>query len=269
MVNEEWLQGKPCLEIRGLHFSYGPNAVLQDVSFEVGQGEVVGLVGPNGSGKTTLLKVMSGVLRPGAGSVRIGGQEVTAIKPNERAKLVAVVPQSPAMPLSFTALELVLMGRTPHLKLLQLEGRHDMEVAREAMRLTGTWGLAGRNLGSLSGGERQGVLVARALAQEAPLLLLDEPTANLDLAHEAQVMGLISGLPAKHSGAILVAIHNLTLAAQYCCRLIMLSQGRIVAQGSPEEVLTPQTIAHVYGASVHVSPHPQGGTPVVLLDGSR
>ena len=253
------------LEITDVHFSYGTRPVLQGVSLQVNQGEMVGLVGPNGSGKTTLLKLASGLLRPDAGAIRIQGQEVSYLRPSDKAKLVAVVPQNPALPQNFTAHELVLMGRTPHLKLLQVEDWHDLDVTREAMELTGTWEFADRAIGTLSGGERQKVLMSRSLAQEAPLLLLDEPTASLDLAHEIQVMDLVSNLQTRRKGAILMAIHNLTLAAQYCRRLIMLHQGKVVAEGSPEEVLTGKIISEVYEAQVHILAHPQHGTPVVLL----
>jgi iron complex transport system ATP-binding protein len=225
---------------------------------------MVGVVGPNGSGKTTLLRLISGVLSPTAGRIRIGGRDVAELTVSQRARLVSVVPQNPALPESFTVLELVLMGRNAHLKLLGWESRADLEVARRAMEATQTLELADRPLGEVSGGERQRAVVAMALAQEAPVLLLDEPTSSLDLAHQTGIMDLVAKVIKERGAAVLLAMHDLTLAAQYCDRLIMLAEGRCFAEGPPAAVLTAENIAAAYGADVFVLDHPQGGTPVVL-----
>jgi len=236
---------------------------LRDVSLNVEVGELVGLVGPNGSGKTTLIRAVTKVAQPVGGEIRIGGDDVVSLAQVEIARRVAVVPQEPLLPEAFTALECVLMGRTPHLRLLENEGARDFEAARTAMQRTGTWELAERPVGQLSGGERQRVVVARALAQETPLLLLDEPTAHLDIGHQAAVLGLMRSLCREEGKAVLAVVHDLTLAAAYCERLALLRAGSVVAEGSPGEILRSDLLSEVYGASVDVFPHPRTGRPVV------
>ena len=252
------------LTVRGLKFSYRGSAVLNGLDLDVREGEMVGVVGPNGAGKTTLLRLVTGVLRSSGGRILMGGADMGALSPSERARLVSVVPQNPELPLSFSVLDLVMMGRNPHLRLLQWEGRGDLEIATRAMEVTETGHLAGRSLGTLSGGERQRAVVAMALAQEAPFLLLDEPTSNLDLAHQTRVMDMVRDVQRRRGGGVLLAMHDLTLAAQYCDRLVLLADGRCYAEGAPGTVLTRESIARVYGTEVHVLSHPQGGTPVVL-----
>ena len=249
------------LRLEGIEAGYRERPVLRDLSLEVREGEIVGVVGPNGSGKSTLLKTVSGVLTQQAGELSILGMVAAGLRPREWACLVAVVSQAPVLPPSFSALDIVLMGRTPHLGLLQWEGRRDLEVAQEAMELTQTWELAARSVGELSGGERQRLLIARALAQETPLLLLDEPTASLDLAYQTGIMDLLVSLQEERGGALLMALHDLTLAARYCGRLVMLQGGSVFVEGTPEEVLTQENIAAVYGTPVSLLPHPVYGTP--------
>ena len=256
--------GVDLLKIDGLSFGYGDEAVLDGVGLEVGRGELVGLVGPNGSGKTTLLRVISGVLDASVGRESVYGQDLAGLRSSARARLVSVVPQNPQLPEGFTVRELVLMARNSHLKLLEWEGRGDVEAATLAMEETSTLELADRSLGTLSGGERQRAVVAMALSQDTPVMLLDEPTSNLDLAHQTVIMDLVVRLMEARGTAVLVAMHDLTLAAQYCDRLIMLSEGRCYAVGVPLEVLTVDNIEAVYGSEVHLVPHPLGGTPVVL-----
>ncbi len=254
------------LYIRGLTVAYGARVALRDVSLSLPGGRLLGLVGPNGSGKTTLIRAVSGVLAPQAGEVRLDGADALRLSPREIALRAAVVPQNPPLPPAFTALELVLMGRTPHLKLLQSEGPGDLGAARRAMVATDTWQLADRRIGELSGGERQRLLVARALAQETPLLLLDEPTAHLDVGHQAATLRLMARLCRSEGKAVLAAVHDLTLAAQFCDGLVMLHQGRVVAEGAAGEVLTPERLRQVYGASLHVLAHPLTGRPVLAPD---
>ena len=252
------------LVVDNLHFAYKDTRILNGLYLEANEGELVGIVGPNGAGKSTLLRLISGVLKPSLGRVSVSGVDLASLKPAQRARLVSVVPQNPQLPLHFKLLDLVLMGRNPHLRLLEWEGGRDLEISRKAMELTDTWRLADRFVGSLSGGERQRGLVAMALAQEAPVLLLDEPTSSLDLAHQTGIMDLVRDVQRQRSGTIVVAMHDLTLAAQYSDRLIMLAEGRSYIEGSPKSVLTRENISEVYGANVVVLEHPLVGTPVVL-----
>ena len=252
------------LILENIHFAYDHHLILQGLDLEAREGEMVGIVGPNGTGKTTLLRLISGVLSPSNGCITVDGADIATLKADQRARLVSVVPQNPQLPLSFRVVDLVLMGRNAHLKLLQWEGRRDLEIARQAMELTDTWHLAHRPIGSLSGGERQRALVALTLAQEAPVMLLDEPTSSLDLAHQTAIMDLVRDVQRQRKATVVVAMHDLTLAAQYCHRLVMLVGGRSYAEGTPDAVLTAENISRVYGAEVFVLPHPQGATPVVL-----
>jgi iron complex transport system ATP-binding protein len=256
------------LQIRDLTLSYGERVALRDVSLSLAKGELLGVVGPNASGKSSLIRAITNVVTPQHGEVRLDGSPVRRLSQREMAQRVAVVPQNPALPEAFTALEVVLMGRTPHLGLLQSERRSDWAAVRRALEQTDAWHLVDRRIGELSGGERQRVVVARALAQETPLLLLDEPTAHLDVGHQATVLELVVRLCRSDGAdsrpkAVLAVVHDLTLAAQYCDRLAMLSEGRLVALGSPQEVLLPQALASVYHTQVSVFPHPLTGRPVV------
>jgi iron complex transport system ATP-binding protein len=256
------------LEVRDLTVCYSSareqRLALRDVSLQLFAGELLGLVGPNGSGKTTLLRAVTRVVRPLAGQVRVCGDYVSTLSQRELACRVAVVPQDPLLPDSFSAFDCVLMGRTPHLRLLQNEGRLDHEATQRAMILTETQSLAERPVGQLSGGERQRVVVARALAQETPVLLLDEPTAHLDIGHQAGVLGLMRTLCRDQGKAVLAVVHDLTLAASYCDRLVMLrGGGTVVAEGSAADTLTKELLSEVYGADVDVFPHPRTGRPVV------
>jgi iron complex transport system ATP-binding protein len=257
----------PALATEGLTVTYqtaGREIVaLRDVTFSLRPGEVLGLTGPNGSGKTTFIRAITAVVRPHSGRALVNGRPVSTLRQQELARLVAVVPQDPQLPPAFTALACVLMGRTPHLRLLQGEGPADLDAARRAMLATNTWDLAGRPLGELSGGERQRVVVARALAQETPVLLLDEPTAHLDVGHQAAILALVRRAAREDGKAVLAVVHDLTLAAQYCDRLIMLDGGAVVAAGVPAQVLQPALLRSVYGAAVDVFPHPRTGRPVV------
>jgi iron complex transport system ATP-binding protein len=251
------------LEIRDLTVAYGEIVALRQVNLSLGAGELLGVVGPNGSGKSTLIRAITRLVRPLGGDIRLDGKEAGRLSQRELARWAAVVPQSPYLPDAFSVLEVAMMGRTPHLGLLQSEGRADLTVVRRALEQTDTWHLASRRMGELSGGERQRVVVARALAQETPLLLLDEPTAHLDMGHQAAVLDLVRQLCRREGKGVLAAIHDLSLAGQYCDRLVMLNEGRIIGEGEPREVLAPQLLTSIYGTRVSVFPHPLTGRPVV------
>lgn len=252
------------LEVRDIRFSYDGRPVLDGLSLSVAAGELVGVVGPNGSGKTTLLKLVTGVLSPDTGAVLVDAVDMADLGSRERARQIAIVPQDPQLPMGFSVVDLVLMGRNPHLGLLQWEGERDLQVATAAMEQTNVAHLAGRTLSKLSGGERQRVVVATALAQQAPVLLLDEPTSNLDLAHQTGVMELVRRVQSERDGAVMVAMHDLTLAAMFCDHIVMLSGGRSFAAGPPRDVLTASNIREVYGAEVAILEHPETGAPVVV-----
>ncbi|MBI2886325.1 MAG: ABC transporter ATP-binding protein [Chloroflexi bacterium] len=252
------------VEVWDLWVAYGHRPALAGVSLALEPGELLGVIGPNGSGKTTLVRAISGLVRPRQGSVRFRGREVMATPPGELARRVAVVPQMPVLPEGVPAYQVVLLGRNPHLGFLGREGPRDFRLVRRAMEATGVWELAMRPMADLSGGERQRVVVARALAQEPELLLLDEPTAHLDIGHQASVLEAVLALRESTGLTVLAVFHDLNLAAQYCPRLALLAAGRLVADGTPEEVLTGQRVAQVYGVEAALATHPRNGAPVVL-----
>jgi iron complex transport system ATP-binding protein len=240
--------------------------LLDRVSLWAERGEFVGVIGPNGAGKTTLLRTISGLLRRTAGAVAMGGRPLDSMSAREVAKLVAQVPQLPTLTYGFTCIEVVLMGRYPHLDRFQLEGPEDERIAREAMRLTETEGFAQRTATTLSGGERQRVSVARALAQEPAILLMDEPTANLDIQHQLKMLELVRSL-VKQGITAITAMHDLSLAARYCHRLVLLHQGRVVGEGPGEAVLTPENLRRVFGVDALVYRDPLNAALTISLLG--
>jgi iron complex transport system ATP-binding protein len=235
----------------GLSVSFGTAEVVRGISGEVERGEWVGLIGPNGAGKTTVLRAVAGLV-PYEGTVSLDGHDVHASRRRDIARRVALVPQSPRIPAELTVGEYVLLGRTAHIGYLATEGRADRIAAQRALERLELDEFAQRTLGSLSGGELQRVVLARALAQEAPLLLLDEPTSALDLGHQQQALELVDALRRDHALTVVAAMHDLTLAAQYADRLVLLDHGRIVADGSPDDVLSEERIQRHYGARVRI-----------------
>ena len=229
----------------------GGRPVVREVTATVEVGEWVALLGPNGAGKTSLLRAIAGLL-PCHGVVSLNDVPAAALGRRERARLLALVPQEPETPPWLTVGEYVLMGRTPHLGPLAREGAADREAASRALARLDLEALAERTLGTLSGGERQRVVVARALAQEAPIVLLDEPTAALDIGHQQHALELLDALRASEGLTLVAAMHDLTLAAQYADRVLLLDEGHVVAEGAPVDVLTEEALAEHYGASVRV-----------------
>ena len=246
-----------------MYAAYGERQVLRGLDLEVAQGTLTALAGPNGVGKSTLLRAVAGALRPTEGAIRVMGTDIYGIGGRERARLVAMVPQNPELPRGTTALEVTLMGRNPHLGLLAWESAADVDIALAALEMTDAEELAERPVHELSGGERQRVAVAMALAQETPVMLLDEPTANLDLAYQPVVMRLLREL-ASRGKTVVAAVHDLTLAGQFCDRVALVGEGRVVASGPPESTLTPEVIRRVYGADTLVLEHPETGKPIVV-----
>jgi len=253
------------LEMLKVTLGYDHHPVMEDITLKASPGEMVGLIGPNGSGKSTIIRALSHLIQPKAGKILVGGRDIRKIPRRELACLVGVVPQLPLLPSTFTAFEIVLMGRNPHLGLFQSESRHDWDITRQAMEKTSTEQLANRYVNELSGGEIQCLLIARVLVQETEAILLDEPTANLDIGRQGDVLDLMKNLCRENSLTILAAVHDLNLAAQYCDRLILIHEGRIHSQGKPAEVITDKNIKQVYGAENCVYTHPLNGLPTVLL----
>ena len=241
------------IELREVTVTLGGRPVVDSVDGAVADGEWVALIGPNGAGKTTLLRAIAGLVSF-SGSIRIGGRETVELARRELSRLLAMVPQEPSTPPWMTVGEYVLLGRTPHLGALAKEGRHDRAAAARALTRLDLLGYGARRLGTLSGGEKQRVVVARALAQEAQIVLLDEPTAALDIGHQQQALDLLDLLREESGLTLVAAMHDLTLAAQYADRMVLLDGGRVAVDGAPQDVLTEDLIARHYGASIDVVP---------------
>jgi cobalamin transport system ATP-binding protein len=244
---------------------YGSRSVIHGVTMGVAPGEVTGLIGPNGSGKTTLVRVASRGLRPSSGQVRVRGLDPYALSAREAARLVAVVPQEVTPAFEYSVLEMVLMGRSPYRSAWGRGNPDDWAQARRAMAAANVQHLAERGIGELSGGERQRTILAQALAQEAPVLLLDEPTTHLDVRHVVEVLSVVRGLTRKEGRAVLAIFHDLNLASAYCDRIYALSEGRVVASGSPAEVITHQLVRDVFGVEADVTPIGATGRPAVVV----
>ena len=246
--------------------SLGGNQILKGVSFDARPGEVAGLIGPNGAGKSTLLRALAGLLRPDSGEVHLGDTSLKTLNAGERARRIAFMPQHDAMH-PFTALETVLMGRYAHLSRFELEGTEDRLIAREAMTRTDTVQFESRQLDRLSGGERQRVILARALAQQAGIILLDEPSASLDLRHRLSMMETLRAEAVNRNVAVVVALHDVSLAGRYCDRLTLMSEGVIAGEGKPADVLTPFNLRTVFGVETSVQVDPATNSPQVWLIG--
>jgi len=253
------------LILKGVGYRYGSHWALRGISLEIGAGELVGVLGPNGSGKTTLIKIADRILEPPEGTVLLRGQPIQSYKRTRLAREVAMVPQENHFQFAFSSLEVVLMGRFPRMGLLQFEGEQDLAVAFEAMEATHCAELAQRPIDQLSGGEKQRVMIARALAQEPKLILLDEPTSFLDLRFKKEIFELLSSLKKERGLSLLTVSHDIDLSARYCDRIVLLDRGNIYAEGRPGEVLTAQNVEAVYGCPVTVDKNPATGSPRVSI----
>ncbi|MBW2176385.1 MAG: ABC transporter ATP-binding protein [Deltaproteobacteria bacterium] len=256
---------KNAIKADGLSYAYGRTEVLKQVCFSVEQGDFFTIIGPNGSGKTTLMKLLSGIEKPVGGTLDILGRVIQSYKKKDLAKKIAFVPQIVPMDFPFSVMEVVLMGRSPYQGTLGLERPRDIEKAKQAIVFTGVEHLADRKLNALSGGERQRVFIARAICQEPEIMLLDEPTASLDLAHQIRIMDLMEKLKREKKITIVMVSHDLNLAAMYGTRLLLLNRGEIVKIGLPQEVLTFQTLENAYGCTLLVDESPLGNFPRVTL----
>jgi iron complex transport system ATP-binding protein len=257
------------LEISSLSVGYGSRVVLQDISLNIRAGEIFALIGPNGAGKTTLIKSVSGVIPLTAGKVLVRGRDLQKLSPSQRATYLAVVPQARNLPENYSVWQTVLMGRTPYLGWLGRPGSRDEERVVWALQRTETFTLAERRIGELSGGEQQRVLLARALAQDTPILLLDEPTAHLDLKHQSGLLELVRDLSHSNVLAVLMVLHDLNHVSMFADRVGLLVDGGLKAVGSPREVLSQDLLQEVYQVSLRVISHPESGAPLVYLDGQN
>ncbi|MBC8433041.1 MAG: ABC transporter ATP-binding protein [Desulfobacterales bacterium] len=253
------------IDINHISCSYGNLPILKNLSFSVQKGDFFIVIGPNGSGKTTLMKVISGILKPQKGNLEILGRPLRGYTRKALAKTVAFVPQMVSADFPFTVIEVILMGRSPHLGILGLEQEIDLEIAKQAIAFTGVEHLANRKMDQLSGGELQRVFLARAICQEPQIMLLDEPTASLDLAHQGKIMDLMEKLKKEKGVTIVMVSHDVNLAAMYADRLLLLKDGKIVSCGLPGEVLTYQTLEEAYGCKLLVDESPLGKSPRITL----
>ncbi len=254
----------PVLQIRSLSANYGDVKALKGISLDVKQGEIVGLIGPNGAGKSTLIKVLSGVLKASSGEVLINQKEVNSYSPSQRARTLAVVPQARQLGGAFTVEQAVLLGRTAYLGFLGKPAKEDLRKAAWAMEQTEVDSLADRKLAEISGGEQQRVLLARALAQDAPVLLLDEPTNHLDLRYQVHLLKLVKRLVKQERLSVLMAMHDLNQVSGTADRVVLLANGELKAVGSPEEVLTPFNILQAYQAEIETFTHPKTNKHIIF-----
>lgn len=252
------------LEARELSFSYGGRPVLRDVGVRVRRGEIVGVLGPNGSGKSTLIRILSGVLTGYTGSAMLDGEEIGRVPRRTLARSLAVVPQEPVFGFPFTAMEIVLMGRHPHLAGLAFESDADIALARTALERCGVSELAARPIHELSSGERQRVVFARALAQQPRALLLDEPASFLDVRHQVEIYDIVRRLATEQECGVLTVMHDLNLAAEYCDRIYLIQNGSIEAEGPTEEVFTYTNLTRVFRTEVYVDTNTLTGKLLVI-----
>ena len=251
------------LEIRNLSFKYKNNPIFKDVGLQVKSGESVGIVGPNGCGKTTLIRVISGVLGPFKGEIYIDDQDLKKLSVVERSRRLSVAPQMPEFPLDYTVYQMLMMARNPYLSLFSWESKQDFDIVKEIVTLTEIEHLVERLIRNISGGERQRVLLAMTMIQSTGIVLMDEPTASFDLGYQIGFYRLIKLLKTREV-AVLLAMHDLSLAAQCCDRIIILFKGGIYAEGTPKEVLTEEILSNVYNTSIKVMYHPDSDSPVVV-----
>ena len=253
------------LVVEHLSFAYrGSPPVLDDVSAAVARGGLVGILGPNGSGKTTLLRLMGGLLRPSGGRISLDGADLRTIPRATVARRMAMVPQETQLAFEYTVLEMATMGRYPHLGAFEIEGPEDLEIARDALRATGTQHLESRLFNTLSGGEKQRVVIAGALAQNPDILLLDEPTASLDLAYQLEIRSILDKLNRERDLTIVVSTHDLNFAASLCRELVLLHRGRVLAAGATRAMLDPTLIGKLYGVEVDITANARTGQLTVI-----
>lgn len=265
MINSK---GFPVSVIK-LNWSYGQKKILNDICFNAEKGKFYSIIGPNGSGKTTFIRNLSKSLDPGSRVVYIDGVDIMRIKSRDVAKKISYVPQNTNISFDFTVMDIVLMGRTPYFRRFQVESDYDLELAKNAMLCTNTWHLRDKNINEISGGERQRVIIARALTQQTNIILMDEPVSQLDIHHQLELMETVKSLIDMKGITVIMVLHDLNLAAQYSDFIVLLNEGTVVSQGLPEDVLTKENIESVYKVKVHIMSHPVSGRPYIIPIGEK
>jgi iron complex transport system ATP-binding protein len=253
------------INIKSLSFAYSEEVVVNEVSFSISDGEFVGIIGPNGAGKSTLLKLMDGILHPKMGKIQLKEKLLDEYSRKQLAKMIGFVPQNFTTAFSYSVNDVVLMGRYPHLSAFSSESAEDYKIVEKSMKSTDVWQFKQRQFGNLSGGEKQRVVLASALAQEPQILLLDEPTSSLDIKYQYQFYNILQELQQSSGLTIVVVTHDINLAARYCRRLILLKNGKLVDDGTPEKVITKEIMESVYEVEVEILSHPQDGKPLLTL----
>lgn len=244
------------LEVEKLNFAYEEELTLKDISFNIKKGEFISIIGPNGSGKSTLLKNISNIYSPQSGSIKIYNNDIKKYGTRELAKNIALVPQDTIISYNFSVLDIVLMGRFSHLNRFEKEREEDFKIVYEALKKTNTFHLKDRNIDEISGGERQRVIIARALAQEPKIIFLDEPTSHLDINHQMELLNLLKILNKERKTTIILVIHDINLACRYSDKIILMNNGEIVSIGTPKEVVTRKNIEKTYGLNIIVEENP-------------
>ncbi|QIB26450.1 ABC transporter ATP-binding protein [Caloranaerobacter azorensis] len=252
------------IEVESLYFSYGDSLILRDINFKIKKGEFVSIIGPNGSGKSTLLKNMISIYKPNRGSIKIDGKEIREYKAKELAKKVAIVPQDTNIAYDFSVFDVVIMGRNPYLGRFQSESYKDFQIVEDSLKLTDTLHLKDKSINQISGGERQRVIIARALAQEPEIMLLDEPTSHLDINHQIEILSLLKKLNTEKSMTIIIVIHDINLAARYSSKMILLNKGEIISIGKPREVITYENIEMAYNLNVVITENLYTNSPYLI-----
>lgn len=265
MTSHPGILSPPPLLLEDVSFAYDADAVLRGISCDIAPGEFVGIVGPNGAGKTTLIRMISGMLTPDRGHARMDGRDIAHMHPRERAQRIALVPQTESVVFPWSVTSMVLLGRHPHRGGLGFEKAEDFEAAEDAMKRMRISHLAARSVLDLSGGELHRVLIARALAQQTPVLLLDEPNAHLDIRHQVELFDLLARLHADEGRTVVIITHDLNLAAAHCDRILLIDEGQLAASGSPQEVIQENIILRHFGVRVDVSSDVETGRPILRV----
>lgn len=252
------------IQIQDVNVVLNGSDIVNNISLEIKKGEIFGVIGPNGSGKTTLVRLLSGLLNPNSGQINVDDSSISNLSAKERGKLVAVVSQNPEYSPGFKVWDIVISGRNPHLGMIQRESIRDVMVAKNAMERVDVLHLSDRSIETLSGGERQRVFLARALTQESSVLILDEPTSNLDIGYQISIMEYIKEINQNSGITVFIAIHDLSVAGHYCDRIALINCGEVINIGTPEKVLNEETLSMIYGTNIIIVPHPNDASPMVV-----